>query len=160
MLFRIGQGYDIHRFTMDRPLVLGGYQLPNQSQGLLGHSDADALTHAVIDAFIGALALGDIGQWFPDTDDTWKGAAGKRLVDALLDNPKVQGWTIVNMDTTIITQTPKLAPHIPNIRGELAKLFKTDLERVSVKAKTNEKLDDTGAGLALQAHAVILLQHP
>lgn len=154
---RIGQGCDIHRFVSGRPLVLGGYTIPDAPNGLLGHSDADALTHAVIDAILGALALGDIGQWFPDTDPAWLGASGRKLLDVVLQDPRVAPWTILNLDSTIITQTPRLAPHISAIRQSLAGLLRISVDNVSVKAKTNEKLDAVGQSQALQTMAVVLL---
>ncbi len=157
-MIRIGQGYDIHRFIAGRPLVLGGYELKDAPRGLLGHSDADALVHAVIDAILGALALGDIGKWFPDTDEEWRGASGKKLMDHVLLALQTSGWRIVNVDSTVITQAPKLSPHIFEIRSSLAGLLKINVENVSVKAKTKERLDAVGAGEALEAQAVVLME--
>ena len=158
-MIRIGQGYDIHRFTTGRPLILGGYEVKEAAKGLHGHSDADALVHAVIDAILGALALGDIGNWFPDTDDQWRGASGKQLLDAVLTAIRISGWRIVNVDSTVVTQSPKLAPHIWAIRDSLSKLLDVDISLVSVKAKTKEGLDAVGAGEALEAQAVVLLEN-
>ena len=157
-MIRIGQGYDIHRFTTGRPLILGGYEVTEATQGLLGHSDADALVHAVIDAILGALAMGDIGKWFPDTDEQWRGASGKQLLDAVLTAIRISGWRIVNVDSTVITQAPKLAPHIWAIRDSLSKLLDIDIGCISVKAKTKEGLDAVGAGEALEVQAVVLLE--
>lgn len=156
-MFRIGHGYDIHRFTNQRPLMLGGWNVP-QAPGLLGHSDADALVHATIDAILGALALGDIGQWFPDDDPQWLNASGQTLLQAVLSDDRVKPWRLVNLDSTLITQQPRLKPHILPIRASLANLLQAPLEAISVKAKTHEKLDDIGAGLALEAHVVLLLE--
>lgn len=157
-MIRVGQGYDIHRFADGRPLWLGGCEIRGVTQGLLGHSDADALVHAVIDALLGALALGDIGQWFPDTDERWRGASGALLLGTVLADPRVSGWHVVNLDSTVITQRPKLSPHIGAIRASLAALLGVDETCVSVKAKTKEGLDAVGAGDALEAQAVILLE--
>ena len=157
-MLRIGQGYDIHRLVEGRPLLLGGYRIPDATLGLLGHSDADALVHAVIDAILGALALGDIGRWFPDTDPQWRGAAGETLLRRVLADERVRPWRLVNLDSTVITQTPRLAPHIDAIRDRLAQLLDVPPAAVSVKAKAHERLDDIGAGLALEAHAVVLME--
>ena len=155
-MFRIGQGYDIHRFTEGRPLILGGCEIPSP-WGLAGHSDADALSHAVIDALLGALALGDIGQWFPDTDEAWLGASAKQLFEVLWADERFADWHIVNVDCTLVTQKPKLAQHIVAIRESLAVLLRCPVEAVSVKAKTKEHLDAVGAGEALEAQAVVML---
>ena len=158
-MIRIGQGYDIHRFTAGRPLILGGYEVQEALRGLLGHSDADALVHAVIDAILGAMAVGDIGKWFPDTDEQWRGASGKQLMETIRLALHINGWHIVNVDSTVITQEPKLAPHIFEIRKSLASLLNVKIECVSVKAKTKEGLDAVGAGEALEAQAVVLLEN-
>ncbi|MBP5641150.1 MAG: 2-C-methyl-D-erythritol 2,4-cyclodiphosphate synthase [Victivallales bacterium] len=158
-MMRIGQGYDIHRFTAGRPLFLGGFEIPMAPKGLKGHSDADALVHAIIDAILGALALGDIGQWFPDSSSEWQGASGRRLIQEILRDERVRSWRIVNLDCTVITQSPKLSPHIINIRKSLAELLNVDVNGISVKAKTKEGLDAVGAGEALEAQAVILMEH-
>ena len=157
MDLRIGQGYDIHRLAEGRELWLGGVRIPSPI-GLLGHSDADALLHAVIDAVLGALALGDIGGWFPDTDETWRGADSKLLLQHVLMDERVAAWQLVNLDCTIIAERPKLMAHKEAIRASLAALFGCDVERISVKAKTHEKLDSLGAGEALSAIAVVLLE--
>ena len=158
MQIRIGQGYDIHRLVAGRRLLLGGYELPEQTLGLLGHSDADVLLHAVIDALLGALALGDIGQWFSDQDEQWLNADSAMLLKKVLEIPELQGWSLVNLDSTLIAQMPRLAPHIPMIRAKLSELLHCEPERISVKAKTNERLDAVGNGEAIAAQVVILLQ--
>lgn len=153
---RIGHGYDVHKLVEGRPLILGGVKVPYE-KGLLGHSDADVLTHAVMDALLGAAALGDIGSHFPDTDPAFKGAdslALARQVAALLAR---QGWRVENIDATLLCQAPKLAPHIPAMRGNLAAALGLPVEAVSVKATTEEHLGFTGEGLGIAAHAVALL---
>ena len=157
MDLRIGQGYDIHRLAEGRELWLGGVHIPSPV-GLVGHSDADALLHAIIDAVLGALALGDIGGWFPDTDETWRGADSKQLLLRVLKDERVAGWRLVNLDCTIIAERPKLMAHKEAIRASLAALFECDVACVSVKAKTHEKLDSLGAGEALSAITVVLLE--
>ena len=157
MDLRIGQGYDIHRLAEGRELWLGGLHIPSPV-GLVGHSDADALLHAVIDAVLGALALGDIGGWFPDTDETWRGADSKQLLLRVLKDERVAAWRLVNLDCTIIAERPKLMAYKEAIRASLAALFECDVACVSVKAKTHEKLDSLGAGEALSAIAVVLLE--
>ncbi len=157
MQLRIGQGFDIHRLIAGRRLVLGGYELPNQPLGLLGHSDADVLLHALIDALLGALALGDIGQWFSDQDEQWRDANSAMLLKKVLAAAELQDWKLINLDSTLIAQIPPLAAHIPMIRKTLAELLHCDLECVSVKAKTNEKQDAVGRGEAIVAQVVILL---
>lgn len=157
MDLRIGQGYDIHRLAEGRELWLGGIRIASPV-GLVGHSDADALLHAVIDAVLGALALGDIGGWFPDTDETWRGADSKMLLRRVLEDERVASWRLVNLDCTIIAERPKLMAHKEAIRSSLAALLGCDVSCVSVKAKTHEKLDSLGAGEALSAIAVVLLE--
>jgi len=158
-MFRIGQGYDIHRLAEGRKFILGGYEIPTKDNiGLNGHSDADALIHAVIDALLGALALGDIGQMFPDTDEQWRGADSRQLLRFVLARPEFIGWRIVNLDTSVIAQAPKLAPHIVAIRQSLANILGCPLDCVSVKAKTNERLDAVGRKEAVAVQAVILLE--
>ena len=154
---RIGHGYDVHRLVEGRKLILGGVEVPH-TLGLLGHSDADVLTHAVMDALLGAAALGDIGRHFPDTDPAYKGADSLVLLDhvmALLDEA---GWQVGNVDATILAQKPKLAPHIPQMRDNLARHMGVALEHVNVKATTQEKLGFTGAEQGIAAHAVCLLE--
>ncbi len=153
---RIGHGYDVHRLVEGRPLIIGGVNIPHE-KGLLGHSDADVLTHAVMDALLGALALGDIGKHFPDTDEKWKGADSLRLAEAVRELVCRDGWTIGNVDATILAQAPKLAPHIPLMRQRIADALAIDVDRVSVKATTEEKLGFTGEKLGIAAHAVCLL---
>ena len=150
---RVGHGYDVHRLVADRKLILGGVQIPHET-GLLGHSDADVLTHAVMDALLGALALGDIGKHFPDTDPTYKGADSLRLAKAVAALVTRDGWEIGNVDATIIAQAPKLASHIPQMRQNLADALGISMDRVSVKATTEEKLGFTGEKLGIAAHAV------
>jgi len=154
--FRIGYGCDIHRLTEGRPLYLCGCLIPYE-KGLLGHSDADAAIHALIDAMIGALALGDIGHFFPDTDMKYKDATGEYLLKQTLRHPAFQDWELGNADITIIAQQPKMAPHISAMRARLAELLNTDVSNISVKAKTAEKLDSIGAGLAIEARCAVIL---
>lgn len=158
MELRIGQGYDIHQLAPRRRLLLGGFTVPDQALGLLGHSDADVLLHAVIDALLGALALGDIGQHFPDQDAIWLNADSAMLLRTILALPELKAWHLLNLDSTLIAQTPRLAPYIGFIRENLAGLFICPLDRISVKAKTNEKLDAVGRGEAIVAQVVVLLE--
>lgn len=153
---RIGFGYDSHRFEEGKPLVIGGVVIPN-SFGLKGHSDGDALIHAIIDALLGAIAHGDIGSHFPDTDDKWKGADSTKLLESVVDEVFNAGYKIGNLDATIICERPKLRPYIDQIRARLSELLKTDISNISIKGKTNEKMDDVGALLGLEVHAVTLL---
>jgi len=153
---RIGHGYDVHRLVEGRPLIIGGVNIPHET-GLLGHSDADVLTHAVMDALLGALALGDIGKHFPDTDAEWKGADSLVLAAHVRDIVCRDGWTVSNVDATVLAQAPKLAPHIPAMRENLAKTLGIEVDRVSVKATTEERLGFTGEKLGIAAHAVCLL---
>ncbi len=155
-LVRIGEGWDIHALVSGRPLILGGVSIAH-SHGLLGHSDADALCHAVTDALFGAAALGDIGQHFPDTDPRYKGADSLALLAQAAQRVRAAGWQINNIDSTIIAQAPKLAPHLPQIRQSLAGALSIDLDRVSVKAKTAEKMGPVGKLEAIEARAVCLL---
>ena len=156
MNFRIGHGYDVHALTESRDLILGGVNIPHH-KGLLGHSDADVLLHAISDSLLGACALGDIGKHFPDTDEKYRGAdsiALARHVCALL---KSRGYAVGNIDATVIAQAPKLAPHIPLMRENIANAFETDAETVNVKATTEEKLGFTGAKEGIAAHAVCII---
>lgn len=153
---RIGHGYDVHRLVEDRKLIIGGVDIPYE-KGLLGHSDADVLTHAVMDAVIGALALGDIGKLFPDTDPQYKGADSIMLARRVCEVMKEQGFLIGNIDATVIAQAPKMAKYIDNMRQNLAAAFDTDLSNVSVKATTEEKLGFTGSGEGISSHAVCIL---
>ena len=143
MSFRIGQGYDIHRLVEGRPLILGGITI-DYEKGLLGHSDADALLHAITDALLGAAGLGDIGRHFPDTDPAYKDADSKILLSDAVGLVVKAGWAIVNVDATVIAQAPKLAPHMEAIRESVAKAIGIDLQRVNIKAKTKEGCDAVG----------------
>ena len=154
---RVGHGYDVHRLVEGRALILGGVTVPFD-RGLLGHSDADVLTHAVMDALLGAAALGDIGKLFPDSDAAYAGAdsiALLRRVTALL---REHGWQVGNVDTTVVAQAPKLAPYIPEMRRRLAEAMGLDVDCVSVKATTEERLGFTGSGEGMAAHAVALIE--
>jgi 2-C-methyl-D-erythritol 2,4-cyclodiphosphate synthase len=153
---RIGEGWDVHQLVTGRPLVLGGIIVPH-SHGLLGHSDADALLHAITDALFGAAALGDIGRHFSDTDATFKGADSGLLLAECARRVRAAGWQIVNVDSTIVAQAPKLAPHIPAMVARIAQLLALDATQVNVKAKTAEKLGPVGEGRAIEARAVCLL---
>ena len=153
---RIGQGYDVHRLVEGRRLILGGVDIP-WTMGLLGHSDADVLTHAVMDALLGAAALGDIGKAFPDTDPALEGVNSLLLLDRVMEMLRVHGWQVVNVDATVVAQRPKLSPHIPAMRENLASHMGIPLDRVNVKATTEEKLGFTGDGSGMSAQAVALL---
>jgi len=154
---RIGEGWDTHQLVADRPLVLGGVTVPH-SHGLLGHSDADALLHAITDALLGAAGLGDIGRHFPDTDPAYQGADSMVLLQAAAGRVRSAGWAIVNIDSTIIAQAPKLAPHIPAMRERIALALHLSADAVNVKAKTAEKMGPVGEGRAIEARAICLLQ--
>ena len=153
---RIGHGYDVHRLTEGRPLILGGVHIPYE-RGLLGHSDADVLAHAVMDALLGAAALGDIGGLFPDSDERWRGADSLRLLEQVMALLAENGWEIGNVDATVLAQAPKLAPYIPEMRQKLAVAMGVNASQVSVKATTEEHLGFTGAGEGMACHAVALL---
>ena len=156
MMMRIGHGYDVHRLVEERKLILGGVDIPYE-KGLLGHSDADVLTHAVMDALLGAAGLGDIGKHFPDTDPTYKGADSLKLLDHVMEVLREKGWQVGNVDATVIAQRPKLAGFIPQMRENLAARMGVAPEQVNVKATTEEKLGFTGSGEGIAAHAVCLL---
>ena len=156
MNIRIGQGYDVHRLVEGRPLILGGVTIPH-SKGLLGHSDADALLHAITDALLGAAALGDIGKLFPDTAAEHKDAASRRLLREAYQAVQRAGWRVVNVDSTVIAQQPKLRPHIDAMRANIAADLGLPLECVNIKGKTNEKLGYLGREEAIEAQAVVLL---
>ena len=156
MNIRIGEGWDIHQLVEGRKLILGGVDIPH-SKGLLGHSDADALLHAITDALLGAAALGDIGKHFPDTDPQYKGADSSVLLAKVAMDIRALGYAIGNVDSTIIAQAPKLAPHIAPMRERLAQVLGVDLGQVNVKAKTAEKMGPVGEGRAIEARAVVLL---
>lgn len=154
---RIGHGYDVHRLVEGRRLILGGVEIPYE-KGLLGHSDADVLTHALMDALLGAAALGDIGQLFPDNDDAFSGADSIDLLRRVCAVIAQHGYAVGNVDCTVLAQRPKLAPHIPQMRRHLAEAMGVDISRVSVKATTEEGLGFTGEGLGIASHAVALLE--
>ena len=156
MTMRIGHGYDVHRLVEGRKLILGGVEVPH-TLGLLGHSDADVLTHAVMDALLGAVALGDIGRHFPDTDPAYAGADSLKLLDHVVELLEKKGYQVGNVDATILAQKPKLAPYIEKMRDNLAARMKVEPDQVNVKATTEEKLGFTGAEEGIAAHAVALL---
>jgi 2-C-methyl-D-erythritol 2,4-cyclodiphosphate synthase len=155
--FRIGEGWDIHALVPGRKLLIGGVELPFD-QGLLGHSDADVLLHAITDALLGAAGLGDIGTHFPDTDERFKGADSIVLLTEAARRVREQGFQIGNVDSTVIAQAPKLAPHIDAMRSRIAQALDLTAAQVNVKAKTAEKLGPVGQGLAIEARAIALLQ--
>ena len=154
---RIGHGYDVHRLVEGRRLILGGVDIP-YGQGLLGHSDADVLTHAVMDALLGAAALGDIGRHFPDNDPAYAGADSLALLRAVISLLEDRGYQVGNVDATILAQAPKLAPHMPQMQANLAQAMGVDVSQVSVKATTEEGLGFTGEKQGIAAHAVALLE--
>lgn len=157
MKMRIGMGYDVHRLTEDRKLILGGVYIPYE-KGLLGHSDADVLLHAIMDALLGAAALGDIGKHFPDTDPAYKGISSVELlkhVGGLLDE---HGYKIGNIDATIIAQRPKMAPHIQAMRENTAKALEIDVDQINIKATTEEGLGFTGEGLGIASNAICMIE--
>ena len=154
---RIGHGYDVHRLVPGRKLVLGGVDIPWE-KGLLGHSDADVLTHAVMDALLGAAGLGDIGKHFPDTDPAYKGADSLKLLERVVVLLEERGFAVGNVDATVLAQRPKLAPYIPKMRENLARVMGVDPSRVNVKATTEEGLGFTGSGEGMAAHAVALIE--
>ena len=154
---RIGFGYDSHVFTdAVKPLVLGGVVIPD-APGLAAHSDGDVLIHAVIDALYGAAALGDIGSRFPDTDARWRDADSAALLTTAFDDVRAQGYALGNLDVTVICERPRLRPHVEAIRARLASILGAEISRISIKGKTNEKMDDVGAGKGIVVHAVVLL---
>ncbi len=154
--FRVGQGFDVHALVEGRPLIIGGVTIPYE-RGLLGHSDADVLLHALTDALLGAAGLGDIGQHFPDSDPRFKGADSRVLLRQAFQLVQDAGWQIGNVDCTIIAQAPKMAPHIPGMRETIAADLQTDPSCINVKAKTTERLGFTGRGEGIAAEAVCLL---
>ncbi len=156
MSARIGHGFDAHRLVEGRPFVLGGIEIPFE-RGPLGHSDADVLAHAISDALLGACALGDLGKHFPDTDERWKGADSMRLLAACADMVRERGYTVGNLDATIVVQAPKLAPHLERIRASVAAVLRIETDAVSVKAKTSEGMGYTGDGTGIAAYAVACL---
>jgi 2-C-methyl-D-erythritol 2,4-cyclodiphosphate synthase len=155
-LFRIGSGYDAHRLVEGRPLILGGVEIP-YPLGLLGHSDADVLTHAVMDAIIGALGMGDIGQHFPDTDPAHKGANSLSLLKTVMDWVKGKGLMVNNLDATLVAEKPKLARHLPAMKAKLAEILKTPLDRINIKATTTEGMGFCGKQEGMAAYAVVSL---
>ncbi|WP_294473495.1 2-C-methyl-D-erythritol 2,4-cyclodiphosphate synthase [uncultured Intestinimonas sp.] len=155
--FRIGHGYDVHRLVPGRRLILGGTEIPFD-RGLLGHSDADVLTHAVMDALLGAAGLGDIGKLFPDSDPAYAGVSSLLLLDRVAQRIREAGWQVGNVDATVIAQQPKLAPYLPQMRQNLARRLGVLQEQINVKATTEEGLGFTGAGEGMAAHAVCLLE--
>lgn len=154
---RIGHGYDVHKLVEDRKLILGGVDIPH-NRGLLGHSDADVLTHAIMDAILGALALGDIGKHFPDSSAEFKDINSLVLLTRVSEIMNAKGYRISNVDATVIAQAPKLAPYIDQMRSNIAKTLNCDIDDINVKATTEEHLGFTGEGLGIAAHAVCLLQ--
>ena len=154
---RIGHGYDVHRLVEGRELIIGGVKIPH-TLGLLGHSDADVLLHAVMDAVLGALALGDIGKHFPDSDEKYRGISSLALLAEVASLMKNKGASVVNIDCTIIAQRPKLSPYIQQMREAIAKTFSCDINRINVKATTEEGLGFSGRGEGISAHAVCLLE--
>ena len=154
---RIGHGYDVHRLVEGRKLILGGVEIPFE-KGLDGHSDADVLVHAVMDALLGAAALGDIGKLFPDSDERYLGADSIGLLKTVRTVLEEDGWKLSNLDATVIAQRPKLAPYIDTMRKRIADALETDAENVSVKATTEERLGFTGSGEGIDAHAVCLIE--
>ena len=159
MNFRIGEGWDVHALVPGRRLVIGGVAI-DHAMGLLGHSDADVLLHAITDALLGGAGLGDIGSHFPDTDARFRGADSTVLLAEAMRRVAEQGYAVVNLDSTVIAQAPRLAPHIAAMRGRIAQVLGLAPEQVNVKAKTAERLGPVGQGLAIEARAVVLLQRP
>ena len=156
MDFRIGQGYDVHALAEGLPMWLGGVRIPSET-GFVAHSDGDVALHALCDALLGALAIGDIGHLFPDTDDRWKGVDSKELLAAVLARPEFEGWQVVNADITIALQAPKLAPHIAGMRRTIAGILGIGEERVSVKATTTERLGFVGRKEGCEVWAIVLI---
>ena len=154
---RIGHGYDVHRLTEGRKCIIGGVNIPYE-RGLLGHSDADVLTHAIMDALLGAAALGDIGHLFPDSDDAFLGADSLVLLQRVREVLVEHGWKLGNLDATVIAQAPKMAPHISRMRQNIADCLQTEVGNVSIKATTEEHLGFTGSGEGIAAHAVCLIE--
>ncbi len=155
--YRIGHGYDVHRLVSGRPLILGGVEI-SHSMGLLGHSDADVLLHAVMDAILGALGLGDIGRHFPDTDESYRGVSSMHLLSKVFSMMRERSASIENIDATVIAQKPKLAPYIPQMLQNVAFALQIDPSAVNIKATTEEHLGFTGSELGIAAHAVVLLK--
>lgn len=156
-MYRIGTGYDIHKLVQGRDLIIGGVKITHE-KGLLGHSDADVLIHALIDAMLGALALDDIGTLFPDTDMNYKNIDSTILLKKVFELIKAKGYKIVNIDSNIIAQEPKMMPYIPKMKSAISAILKTEPHNISIKAKTKENLDAVGQKLAIEANAVVLLE--
>lgn len=156
-MFRVGLGYDIHKLVEDRPLIIGGVEIPYE-KGLLGHSDADVLIHAIIDAMLGALALSDIGTHFPDTDPKYKGFSSVELLKNVLGLITEKGYVINNIDSNIILQEPKMKPYIPKMVKVLSEVLNIEENQLSIKAKTNEQMDAVGEKKAIEANAVVMLR--
>ncbi len=156
-MYRIGIGYDIHKLIEGRDLVIGGVKITHE-KGLLGHSDADVLIHAIIDAMLGALALSDIGTLFPDNDELYKDADSTMLLKDVYKLVKEKKYVIENLDSNIVAQQPKMMPYIPKMKEILCRILEVEPERISIKAKTNEKMDAVGQELAIEAHSVVLLK--
>ena len=154
--FRIGQGYDCHALVPGRSLIIGGVKIPHRA-GLLGHSDADVLLHAIIDALLGATGRGDIGEWFPNTSPTWKGADSTMLLKAVVDTLYAEHWSLINLDCTIHAEQPRMGSWKPQIRQRLAELLSVSIEQINVKAKSGEKVGPVGRGESLSADAVVLM---
>lgn len=157
MKLRVGIGYDVHALVPDRPCILGGVEIPSEL-GLKGHSDADCLSHAICDALLGACALGDLGKFFPDTDPQFKGVSSLILLEQTYQKVREQGYRLGNCDTVIITEVPKLAPYIESMRTQLAKVLECDLDQISVKATTHEKLGSLGRKEGLAVQAIVCLE--
>lgn len=155
-MMRIGFAKDIHRLVEHRPLILGGVLIPYE-KGLLGHSDADVVLHSVAESLLGALALGDLGKWFPDSDNKYKDMDSKIIVQTVMEEVKKRNYSVQNIDISIVAEKPKLAPYIFDMRTCIAKLLQVEIEQVSVKAGTNEQVDDLGKGLAIESTAICLL---
>lgn len=155
-MIRVGQGFDVHQLAEGYPLILGGVRIPCE-QGLVGHSDADVLLHTITDAILGAVALGDIGRHFPDTDPAYKGADSAKLLVHVWELVKSKGYRLGNVDATIIAQKPKMAPHIPSMQNRIAELLEAEVDQVNIKATTTEQLGFTGRGEGIASMAVVLL---
>ncbi len=156
-MMRVGQGYDLHRLESGRPLVLGGVTVPFD-KGLVGHSDADVVVHAIIDALLGAAALGNIGLLFPDSDPAYRGADSLKLLASVAKRLRGDGFVIGNLDATIVAEAPKLNPYLPKMRAQIAATLGVELSAVSIKAKTNEQVGPEGRGEAMSAHAIALIE--
>lgn len=158
MKIRIGQGIDVHEFAVGRKLILGGVEIPSE-KGLIGHSDADALLHAITDAILGAAGKGDIGHRFPNTDPQWRNANSLQLLQIVWDELKAQGWKVVNLDSTVLLETPKLSPHISQMKENIARVLGITVEDVGIKATTTEKLGFVGRKEGILAQSVVLLSN-